>query len=59
MTQAIDLADCSAIELLQLYRSRQALPVEATPAACSTACPPHSIASLAWPEWPTGSRRAQ
>jgi aspartyl-tRNA(Asn)/glutamyl-tRNA(Gln) amidotransferase subunit A len=30
MTQATDLADCSAIELLQLYRSRQASPVEAT-----------------------------
>jgi aspartyl-tRNA(Asn)/glutamyl-tRNA(Gln) amidotransferase subunit A len=30
MTHATDLADCSAIELLQLYRSRQASPVEAT-----------------------------
>ncbi len=30
MTNATDLADCSAIELLQLYRSRQASPVEAT-----------------------------
>jgi len=30
MTQATDLADCSATELLQLYRSRQASPVEAT-----------------------------
>ena len=30
MTQTTDLADCSATELLQLYRSRQASPVEAT-----------------------------
>ncbi|HYN58234.1 MAG TPA: amidase [Rubrivivax sp.] len=30
MTQATDLADCSALELLQLYRSRSASPVEAT-----------------------------
>ncbi len=30
MTEATDLADCSAIELLQLYRSRRASPVEAT-----------------------------
>ena len=30
MTEATDLADCSAIELLQLYRSRNASPVEAT-----------------------------
>jgi aspartyl-tRNA(Asn)/glutamyl-tRNA(Gln) amidotransferase subunit A len=29
MTQPTDLADCTAIELLQLYRSRQASPVEA------------------------------
>jgi aspartyl-tRNA(Asn)/glutamyl-tRNA(Gln) amidotransferase subunit A len=30
MGQATDLADCSATELLQLYRSRSASPVEAT-----------------------------
>jgi aspartyl-tRNA(Asn)/glutamyl-tRNA(Gln) amidotransferase subunit A len=30
MSSATDLADCSATELLQLYRSRQASPVEAT-----------------------------
>jgi aspartyl-tRNA(Asn)/glutamyl-tRNA(Gln) amidotransferase subunit A len=30
MSTATDLADCSAIELLHLYRSRQASPVEAT-----------------------------
>ena len=30
MHTATDLADCSAIELLQLYRSRNASPVEAT-----------------------------
>jgi aspartyl-tRNA(Asn)/glutamyl-tRNA(Gln) amidotransferase subunit A len=30
MTQATDLADCTATELLQLYRSRRASPVEAT-----------------------------
>ena len=30
MPPATDLADCSATELLQLYRSRQASPVEAT-----------------------------
>jgi aspartyl-tRNA(Asn)/glutamyl-tRNA(Gln) amidotransferase subunit A len=30
MRTATDLADCSAIELLQLYRSRNASPVEAT-----------------------------
>ena len=30
MNQATDLADCSAIELLELYRSRRASPVEAT-----------------------------
>jgi aspartyl-tRNA(Asn)/glutamyl-tRNA(Gln) amidotransferase subunit A len=30
MTDATDLADCNAIELLQLYRSRRASPVEAT-----------------------------
>jgi aspartyl-tRNA(Asn)/glutamyl-tRNA(Gln) amidotransferase subunit A len=30
MSPATDLADCSATELLQLYRSRQASPVEAT-----------------------------
>ena len=30
MHPATDLADCSAIELLQLYRSRLASPVEAT-----------------------------
>jgi aspartyl-tRNA(Asn)/glutamyl-tRNA(Gln) amidotransferase subunit A len=30
MTQTTDLADCSATDLLQLYRSRQASPVEAT-----------------------------
>jgi aspartyl-tRNA(Asn)/glutamyl-tRNA(Gln) amidotransferase subunit A len=30
MTEATDLADCSAVELLQLYRSGQASPVEAT-----------------------------
>jgi aspartyl-tRNA(Asn)/glutamyl-tRNA(Gln) amidotransferase subunit A len=32
MTAATDLADCSASELLQLYRSHQATPVEATQA---------------------------
>lgn len=31
-TKASDLADCSAIELLQLYRSHEASPVEATSA---------------------------
>ncbi|HLL19930.1 MAG TPA: amidase family protein, partial [Rubrivivax sp.] len=31
--QATDLADCSATELLQLYRSGQASPLEATQAA--------------------------
>ena len=30
MPPATDLADCTASELLQLYRSRQASPVEAT-----------------------------
>lgn len=30
MNQATDLADCSAIELLELYRSRRASPVEGT-----------------------------
>jgi aspartyl-tRNA(Asn)/glutamyl-tRNA(Gln) amidotransferase subunit A len=30
MTETTDLADCSAIELLQLYRSRRVSPVEAT-----------------------------
>ena len=30
MSPATDLADCTATELLQLYRSRQASPVEAT-----------------------------
>jgi aspartyl-tRNA(Asn)/glutamyl-tRNA(Gln) amidotransferase subunit A len=30
MTQPSDLADCSAVELLQLFRSRSASPVEAT-----------------------------
>jgi aspartyl-tRNA(Asn)/glutamyl-tRNA(Gln) amidotransferase subunit A len=30
MSEATDLADCSAVELLQLYRSGQASPVEAT-----------------------------
>src|SRR5450432_4677511 len=30
MTTATDLADCTAIELLRLYRSRTASPVEAT-----------------------------
>lgn len=33
MTQPTDLADCTASELLQLYRDRQASPVEATRAA--------------------------
>ncbi len=33
MTQATDLADCTATELLQLYRQRRASPVEATRAA--------------------------
>ena len=33
MSDATDLADCSAHELLALYRSRKASPVEATRAA--------------------------
>ena len=35
MNRATDLADCSAAELLRLYRSRSASPVEATRAVLS------------------------